>query len=730
MPVKDVKIYTGAAEGWVSIGDLSKANLPISSTDNKVTLSDDDGTFIVKTGDTAGGQTNQLVVADDGVVGVNIDDPNLAGGGEGIHIHSDVAGVHSELHMTTVNTGSSAGDGLNIQMGSDKNVKINNRSDGSIQMFANNDESLRVSEEAVTAYVNQVIQVNNQETSAPSSANNVNNKQMVTLKSTDEAGAKFIGLSFQHVLSGSKGASACIGLQDESADGVPNKGEMQFVIRGDNSAQVATPLKINKDAIIVDGQIQTNTITDKDGVGASIGLGSSVNSVFIDSTSGFTGSGIRFEVNQKSAGSTVTNFDGFATIANTLADSKIATMSGSRTSMRNTGAGAEVNQVFGYYVYEMPAAATLTGDNPIAAGLRLTNNNSGDGDYNILADGTAPSKFWGPIEYSSTDLITKDEHLVTKGWVTSNAGGGGTLPVQTANGNVVIDGTNGGTLEIETTAGCVWNNNGKQTFKQLAAGGTFAMGDNAGSTAVQLQVGTSADQPTATGSYTGLYYKGTPPISCDFDNTHYGIMSGMWYVRRGIPMDWVIAYTARRPYYDEDNYRPTNSTQVTTNKYAAYYLDSVSWSRAKTNYGVRVDVSNMTVPAVGNPDDPAPPVDIEIAVITTTPQEDLPELLYGEAADGQPKTIKNYNAWYKTDGHLYYLSDYDKDVDGSGTWNPVYIPSYAYENYGIYSGGNADNYFGGRILADQQTTARAAENDIRTWHRGTDSPSNYKRYQS
>ncbi|MGI9447790.1 MAG: hypothetical protein ACR2NI_09080, partial [Pirellulales bacterium] len=36
MPVKDVKIYTGAAEGWVSIGDL--ANLPISSTDGTVKL--------------------------------------------------------------------------------------------------------------------------------------------------------------------------------------------------------------------------------------------------------------------------------------------------------------------------------------------------------------------------------------------------------------------------------------------------------------------------------------------------------------------------------------------------------------------------------------------------------------------------------------------------------------------------------------------------------------------
>ena len=51
MPVKDVKIYTGAAEGWVSIGDLSKASLPISSDDGTVVLdSPSANTFTVSTG--------------------------------------------------------------------------------------------------------------------------------------------------------------------------------------------------------------------------------------------------------------------------------------------------------------------------------------------------------------------------------------------------------------------------------------------------------------------------------------------------------------------------------------------------------------------------------------------------------------------------------------------------------------------------------------------------------
>ena len=58
-----------------------------------------------------------------------------------------------------------------------------------------------VSESSVTNWVNQVFQINANATSPPSNAGNINNKQMFTLKSTDEAGAKFIGLSFQHVLS-------------------------------------------------------------------------------------------------------------------------------------------------------------------------------------------------------------------------------------------------------------------------------------------------------------------------------------------------------------------------------------------------------------------------------------------------------------------------------------------------------------------------------------------------
>ena len=71
------------------------------------------------------------------------------------------------------------------------------------------------------------------------------------------------------------GPSPCIGLQDESADSVPNKGEMQFAIRGDNSRSVVKPLRFNKDAIIPDGQVQTDTITTKAGAvnDASIALG-------------------------------------------------------------------------------------------------------------------------------------------------------------------------------------------------------------------------------------------------------------------------------------------------------------------------------------------------------------------------------------------------------------------------------------------------------------------------
>ena len=134
-------------------------------------------------------------------------------------------------------------------------------------------EALKVAEKLITSRVDQVQQINKNATSAPSNAGNVNNKQMMTLKSTDEAGAKFVGLTFQHVLSSGKGASACIGLQDESADGVPNKGEMQFVIRSDSSAQVVTPLKINKDAIIVDGQVRTPTVKGPADTDAQIDLG-------------------------------------------------------------------------------------------------------------------------------------------------------------------------------------------------------------------------------------------------------------------------------------------------------------------------------------------------------------------------------------------------------------------------------------------------------------------------
>jgi hypothetical protein len=144
---------------------------------------------------------------------------------------------------------------------------------GNFTVSTGGEERVNVSDSSITNRVNQVLQINKNATTAPNNAANVNNKQMMTLKSTDEVGAKFIGLSFQHVLSGGKGASACIGLQDESADGVPNKGEMQFVIRGDNSTQVKTPLKINKDAIIVEGQIQTPSVRGPADNDAEVTLG-------------------------------------------------------------------------------------------------------------------------------------------------------------------------------------------------------------------------------------------------------------------------------------------------------------------------------------------------------------------------------------------------------------------------------------------------------------------------
>ena len=68
--ITDIYIATEAGDaGWQSLTELVaaevEAELPISSADDTVTLSDSDGTFIVKTGDLAGSQTNQLVVADD-----------------------------------------------------------------------------------------------------------------------------------------------------------------------------------------------------------------------------------------------------------------------------------------------------------------------------------------------------------------------------------------------------------------------------------------------------------------------------------------------------------------------------------------------------------------------------------------------------------------------------------------------------------------------------------------
>jgi hypothetical protein len=352
--VVDKSLVTKA---WVEANGAS-GNLPISSSDNKVTLSDDGGTFYIETGSTEAGKSKRVAVASGGQLLVG--DTTLENANFNMHVADD---DNVQICIDATDVSATTGAVLKLRTGDDKYW-------------------------------------------------NIQHTQNVSGSSEDN----------QLIINNGSGTAFLRGYQDNSANFGHN--------------------------VIVQGQVQTDTITDKDGVGASIGLGSSVNSVFIDSTSGFTGSGIRFEVNQKSAGSTVTNFDGFATIANTLADSKIATMSGSRTSMRNTGAGAEVNQVFGYYVYEMPAAATLTGDNPIAAGLRLTNNNSGDGDYNILADGTAPSKFWGPIEYSSTDLITKDEHLVTKGWVTAN-GASGNLPISSTDDKVTLS-DDDGTFQIET----------------------------------------------------------------------------------------------------------------------------------------------------------------------------------------------------------------------------------------------------------------------------------------
>ena len=97
----------------------------------------------------ATGSNERLRITDDGIIGINTDDPNLGGGGDGIHIVS--SGV-PELHLTKTSQGNTSTDGLQIQMNG-TSANIINRESGTTKFYvggaASGDLKLSITDDKV-----------------------------------------------------------------------------------------------------------------------------------------------------------------------------------------------------------------------------------------------------------------------------------------------------------------------------------------------------------------------------------------------------------------------------------------------------------------------------------------------------------------------------------------------------------------------------------------------------
>ena len=85
----------------------------------------------------SGGNADCLVINDDGIIGIGTDDPNLGGGGYGMHIVS--SGI-PELHLTKTSQGNASTDGLQIQLNG-TSANIINRESGTTKFYVGGSSS-------------------------------------------------------------------------------------------------------------------------------------------------------------------------------------------------------------------------------------------------------------------------------------------------------------------------------------------------------------------------------------------------------------------------------------------------------------------------------------------------------------------------------------------------------------------------------------------------------------
>ena len=203
------------------------------------------------------------------------------------------------------------------------------------------------------------------------------------------------------------------------------------------------------------GQVQTNTITTKDAASgdASIGLSSS----FAVDTGGSRRLTIRPNgtagLNMNPADTMGLRVQYYVSGTEVTAGvvQQLTTNIPDGTSVNNlyhtqvgtTGTGTVLNKATAHYVSD----SALPMDAPVRVGLELILNDQGnDGTYAIYSSGDAPSRFAGPISYTTSDLITDDNHLVTKAYVDSSAGSAGLVPMGTPSDDTTPDSPNGSTL--------------------------------------------------------------------------------------------------------------------------------------------------------------------------------------------------------------------------------------------------------------------------------------------
>jgi hypothetical protein len=361
--VKDIAIYTGSE--WTSLSELTAGvvdvNLPIQSVDGTVVLSDSSGSFVVSTGNPS---KAQLTVRPDGNIG---------------HAYPGQANIN----FVTYNK-------FGISTVEEIGIMAAPRFDGQPSTLC---ASIQSQPEFTDVVASNVVHFMAKDDRA---GNKSFAGKQVGFLSNDLAKSTALNIGFE---AGQSGADNFAFLASATAPSQFNGGIFTPSVRGlaDTDAEVT----LGGNFVVSTGGTQSVIVTQDGRVGFGATPGSGVQ--FQNTASAATG--MRSDITHNSS-TRYANSDGQLLVTNAAATADIAAMSGFRVVGRSS-VGATVDQYYGIYVAEVPAAAG------IAAGVRSVINGDGfdqgiptvSGHFNVYADGSAPNYFGGDVRITPTKQL-------------------------------------------------------------------------------------------------------------------------------------------------------------------------------------------------------------------------------------------------------------------------------------------------------------------------------------